>query len=536
MTLKDHNAKTNRRGCNEMSQDVTWPAALLYGSFTAHEQARSPLPPPPRLARMKKPAKKRGSAPPSRRSSAAAAVPRPCAVVVLAAGQGTRMKSNLPKVLHPLAGRPMLGHVLATAEALSAARTVVVVAPGMDQVAAAAAPAVTAVQRKQLGTGDAVKAAKAALAGFDGDVLVLFGDTPLLRAETLRRVLDVLDDKTAIAVLGFRPAPNPNGGANEYGRLVVKKVKGDRLLERIVEWRDASATERKIDLCNSGVMAARAEHLFALLDGLKADNAKGEYYLTDIVGLGRKRKLRARVVEGAPEELLGVNSRADLAAAEAALQNRLRAEAMASGVTMTDPATVYLSADTKLAQDVSLGPNVFFGPGVAVGEGTVIRAFCHIEGATVGRGCIIGPFARLRPGAELADEVHVGNFCEIKAARLERGAKVNHLSYIGDARVGEATNIGAGTITCNYDGYDKHVTEIGANVFVGSDTAFVAPVTIGDGAVIGAGSVVTRDVPADALAITRAEERRMEGGGLRFRERKSAAKAAKKSPAKLDRA
>jgi bifunctional UDP-N-acetylglucosamine pyrophosphorylase/glucosamine-1-phosphate N-acetyltransferase len=278
-------------------------------------------------------------------------------------------------------------------------------------------------------------------------------------------------------------------------------------------------------------MAVRGEHLFGLLDGLKANNAKGEFYLTDIVALARKQKLRARVVEGAAEDLLGVNSRADLAVAEAVLQQRLRAQAMADGVTMTDPSTVYFSADTKLARDVSLGPNVFFGPGVSVGEGTVIRAFCHMEGATVGKDCIIGPFARLRPGAELADAVHIGNFCEIKAAKIERGAKVNHLSYIGDARVGHDSNIGAGTITCNYDGYDKHVTDIGANVFVGSDVAFVAPLTIGDGAVIGAGSVVTKDVPADTLAITRAEERQVAAGGTRYRERKQALKAVKKSKA-----
>ncbi len=473
---------------------------------------------------MTKPEKSRAKSKTAPRKPASAPA-RACAVVVLAAGQGTRMKSALPKVLHPIAGRPMLGHVLATAEALAAQRTVVVVAPGMDQVAravtdGAAKPAAIAIQQKQLGTGDAVKAARAALKGFAGDVLVLFGDTPLLRAETLRAVLDALDEKTAVAVLGFRP-----DGANEYGRLVTK---AGGILERIVEWRDASAKERKIPLCNSGVMAVRGEHLFSLLDGLKANNAKGEFYLTDIVALARKAKLRARVVEGAAEDLLGVNSRADLAVAEAVLQQRLRGQAMADGVTMTDPATVYLAADTRLARDVSLGPNVFFGPGVSIGEGTVIRAFCHIEGATVGKDCIIGPFARLRPGAKLADEVHVGNFCEIKAATVERGAKVNHLSYIGDARVGQGSNIGAGTITCNYDGYDKHLTDIGANVFVGSDVAFVAPVSIGDGAVIGAGSVVTKDVPADTLAITRAEERQVAAGGARYRERKQALKAAKK--------
>ena len=477
---------------------------------------------------MKKPAKKSAKAKAARAHARTVAGPRACAVVVLAAGQGTRMKSALPKVLHPIAGRSMLGHVLATAEALDAKRTVVVVAPGMDSVArsvkeGAAKPVAIAIQQKQLGTGDAVKAARTALKDFTGDVLVLFGDTPLLRAETLRAVLDALDEKTAVAVLGFRPE-----GANEYGRLVTK---AGAVLERIVEWRDASAKERRIALCNSGVMAVRGEHLFALLDGLKANNAKGEFYLTDIVALARKAKLRARVVEGAAEDLLGVNSRADLAAAETVLQRRLRAQAMDAGVTMTDPATVYLSADTKLARDVSLGPNLFFGPGVSIGEGTVIRAFCHMEGAAVGKDCIIGPFARLRPGARLADEVHVGNFCEIKAATIARGAKVNHLSYIGDARVGQDSNIGAGTITCNYDGYDKHITDIGANVFVGSDVAFVAPVTIGDGAVIGAGSVVTKDVPADTLAITRAEERQVAAGGARYRDRKQALKAAKKNKA-----
>ncbi|HEY4134350.1 MAG TPA: bifunctional UDP-N-acetylglucosamine diphosphorylase/glucosamine-1-phosphate N-acetyltransferase GlmU [Alphaproteobacteria bacterium] len=476
----------------------------------------------------RKPAKAARTAPKSASKAASKPAARPCAVVVLAAGQGTRMKSSLPKVLHVVAGRPMLGHVLATAQALAAARTVVVVAPGMDVVAEAAKPAVAAIQQKQLGTGDAVKAARRALNGFKGDVLVLFGDTPLLRPETLRAVLGALDETTAIAVLGFRPE-----GANEYGRLVAKP---NGRLERIVEYRDASAKERRIPLCNSGVMAVRGEHLFGLLDGLKADNAKGEYYLTDIVALARKQKLRARVVEGAAEELLGVNSRADLAVAEAVLQQRLRAAALADGVTMVDPSTVYFSADTKIARDVVVGPNVMFGPGVAIGEGTTIRAFCHIEGATVGASCIIGPFARLRPGAELADEVHVGNFCEIKAAKLERGAKVNHLSYIGDARVGRDTNIGAGTITCNYDGYDKHLTDIGANVFVGSDVAFVAPVVIGDGAVIGAGSVVTRDVPADALAVTRAEERQIAGAAGRFRDRKRAAKVAKTSAAKKSKA
>jgi bifunctional UDP-N-acetylglucosamine pyrophosphorylase/glucosamine-1-phosphate N-acetyltransferase len=451
-------------------------------------------------------------------------------VVILAAGQGTRMKSDLPKVLHPVAGVPMVCHVLAGAEALGAERTVVIVAPGMDSVAKAVKPATTAVQKKQLGTGDAVKAARAALANFDGDVVVLFGDTPLLRPATIESVLNALADaasktkksapEIAIAVLGFRPA-----GDNEYGRLVTKP---GGFLERIVEYRDASAKERAIPLCNSGVMAVRSRYLFDLLDGLKANNSKGEYYLTDIVALARKQGLRAKVVEGAEEELLGVNSRADLAVAEAVTQQRLRAAALANGVTLTDPSTVYFSADTKLGRDVTIGPNVFFGPGVSVGDGVTIRSFCHMEGAAIGSNCIIGPFARLRPGAELGTDVHVGNFCEIKAARVEDGAKVNHLSYIGDSRVGRGTNIGAGTITCNYDGYDKHRTDIGAGVFVGSDVAFVAPVVIGDGAVIGAGSVVTRDVPDNALVVTRAEERQVAEGGTRYRDRKQTAKQNKK--------
>lgn len=444
------------------------------------------------------------------------------------------MKSSLPKVLHPVAGVPMVGHVLAGAQALGAERTVVIVAPGMDVVAKAVKPAATAIQKKQLGTGDAVKAARAALAGFDGDVVVLFGDTPLLRPVTIEAVLNALaevpaksakgksakDAEVAIAVLGFRPA-----GDNEYGRLVTKP---GGFLERIVEYRDATAKERAIPLCNSGVMAVRSRYLFDLLDGLKANNSKGEYYLTDIVALAHKQGLRARVVEGPEEELLGVNSRADLAVAEAVTQQRMRAAALANGVTLLDPSTVYFSADTKLGRDITIGPNVFFGPGVTVGDGVTIRSFCHMEGAVIGPHCIIGPFARLRPGAELGADVHVGNFCEIKAARVEDGAKVNHLSYIGDSRVGAGTNIGAGTITCNYDGYDKHRTDIGAGVFVGSDVAFVAPVVIGDGAVIGAGSVVTRNVPDNAMVVVRAEERQIADGGTRYRARKQTAKQSKK--------
>ena len=431
------------------------------------------------------------------------------------------MKSALPKVLHPVANRPMISHILSALDALSPDRTVVVVSPGMAQVAEAVAPAETAVQTEALGTGHAVLAARDAMKGFEGDVLVLFGDTPLLTAETMQNMVAARRsaDNPAVVVLGFRP-----DDPAEYGRLVTTPEGG---LEAIVEFRDASPEQREIGLCNAGIMAIRGEVMFDLLDAVTNDNAKNEYYLTDIVGIARARHLSCAVVEADdPVEVMGVNGRAQLAEAEAALQARLRARALADGVTMTDPGTVWLSADTKLGRDVTIEPNVFFGPGVTVGDDVEIRAFCHIDGAEIDSGCIVGPFARLRPGARLQRDAHIGNFVEIKAAVVEEGAKVNHLTYIGDARIGARANIGAGTITCNYDGFFKDHTDIGAGAFIGSNTALVAPVKVGDGAIVGAGSVITGDVAADALAVARGRQKSVDGWAKRFRDRRQAEKAA----------
>jgi bifunctional UDP-N-acetylglucosamine pyrophosphorylase / glucosamine-1-phosphate N-acetyltransferase len=421
------------------------------------------------------------------------------AVVVLAAGQGTRMKSALPKVLHPIGGQPMLAHVLAVAKGLGAARIVVVTAPDGKPAADLAEQwgAETVLQDRQLGTGHAVLQAQKKLADFDGDLLVLFGDTPLLTLATLTRLTGRLGAAADITALGFRAA-DPSG----YGRMIAE---GDSLI-RIVEHKDADADERRVDLCFAGMLAGRARLVFDLLHQIDNHNAQAEHYLTDIIALARSRGLRCVVVEGSESEMLGVNSRAQLAQAEGAFQARKRSELMAQGVSMVAPETVYLSADTRIESDAVIGPYVVFGPGVTVKGGAEIRAFCHIEGAEVGEGAIVGPFARLRPGAVLEQSVHVGNFVEVKNARLEKGVKANHLSYLGDARVGAASNIGAGTITCNYDGDNKHFTDIGARVFIGSDATLVAPVKIGDGAYIGAGSVITEDVEADALALGRARQ------------------------------
>ena len=422
------------------------------------------------------------------------------------------MKSDLPKVLHPVANRPMISHLLDALASISAEKTVVVAAPGMTQVIDAVAPAETAVQTEPLGTGHAVLAARDAMGDFAGDVLVLFGDTPLLTAGTMQSMVDARRsaENPAVVVLGFRP-----DDPAEYGRLVQAADGG---LDSIVEFRDASFEQREIGLCNAGIMAIDGAHLFSLLDAVGNDNSKGEYYLTDIVELARDRGLRCAVVEAAdPVEVMGVNSRAQLAEAEAAMQARLRARAMAGGVTMTDPETVWLSADTKLGRDVSIGPNVFFGTGVTIADNVEIRAFCHIDSAEVASGAIIGPFARLRPGAKLERDVHVGNFVEIKAALVEQGAKVNHLSYIGDASVGTKANIGAGTITCNYDGFGKHKTIIGENAFIGSNSALVAPINIGDGAYVGSGSVITKDIAKDDLAVARGRQAVIKGWAARFR-------------------
>ncbi|MBT4932529.1 MAG: bifunctional UDP-N-acetylglucosamine diphosphorylase/glucosamine-1-phosphate N-acetyltransferase GlmU [Rhodospirillaceae bacterium] len=442
------------------------------------------------------------------------------AVIVLAAGLGTRMKSKLPKVMHPLAGRPMISHLMETVEGLDPENVCVVVGDFMDSVSEAVSPFPTAVQSERLGTAHAVLAARETIGDFDGDVLVIFGADPLITLSTLEHLLDVRAQDAAVAVLGFRP-----DDPGLYGRLIVGE---DGNLEAIVEAKDATDAQLEIDLCNSGVMSIDGTVLWSLLERVGNDNAKGEYYLTDIIGLARADGLTCVVWEGDPDELIGIDSRADLAEAEAILQDRLRFEAMSDGVTMTDPTTVFLSYDTVIGSDVSIGPNVFFGPGVSVGEGATINAFSHLEGATVNPKASVGPFARLRPGTNLGEGAKVGNFVEIKNAVIEPAAKISHLSYIGDAEVGAGANIGAGTITCNYDGFFKSKTVIGKGAFIGSNTALVAPVTIGEGAVVGAGSTLSKDVDADALGVTRANYRQVDGWAKANRERKSAEKAKKK--------
>jgi bifunctional UDP-N-acetylglucosamine pyrophosphorylase/glucosamine-1-phosphate N-acetyltransferase len=442
------------------------------------------------------------------------------AIVVLAAGLGTRMKSGLPKVMHPLAGRPMIAHLMATLEALEPERLVVVVGAEMEAVAKAVAPWPTVVQEQRLGTGHAVMAARDALDGFDGDVLVVYGDTPLISAETLDRlrVARRAQAQPVVVVLGFRPQ---DPGA--YGRLIVGPI---GTLDAIVEAKDARPDQLAVTLCNSGVMAIDGARLPGLLDRLGNDNAKGEYYLTDIVHIARADGLSCGVVEGDEAEFIGINSRADLAKAEAIVQERLRTRAMAEGATLTDPSTVFFSHDTRLGRDVTVGPSVVFARGVSVGDNVEILSFCHLEGVSIEAGARIGPFARIRPGARIGPDAHVGNFVEIKNATVETGAKVNHLTYIGDARVGAKANVGAGTITCNYDGFFKDHTDIGAGAFIGSNTALVAPVKIGDGAIIGAGSVVARDVPADAMALTRGPHTVKDEWARAFRRRRAAEKAA----------
>ncbi len=444
---------------------------------------------------------------------------RPLAVVILAAGQGTRMKSSLHKVLHPVAGRPMLLHLLAAVETLTPERRVVVVGAGREQVEAAVAghDVAIAVQTEQLGTGHAVMQARDALEGFAGDVLILYGDVPLVRAETMREMLDRLNrgDEMRAVVLGFRP-----DDAAAYGRIIAD---GQGVIEKMVEFKDASAGERAVTLCNSGLMAVRAADLFILLDRIGNENAAGEYYLPDIVMLPGAS---SAVVETEAWEVAGVNSRVELAQVEGAWQVRRRDEAMRGGTTLIAPETVWFSHDTQIGRDVVIEPNVVFGPGVAVEEGAVIHAFSHLEGAHVAPGAAIGPYARLRPGAVLAAGAKIGNFVEVKGATIGAGAKVNHLSYIGDADVGDGANVGAGTITCNYDGFFKYRTQIGAGAFIGSNSALVAPVVIGDNAIVGAGSVVTQDVAADALALVRPPQEEREGWAKRFRERMKARKAA----------
>jgi len=443
---------------------------------------------------------------------------------VLAAGEGTRMHSATPKVLHAIGGRTLLEHVLTTAEKAGCAEIAIVVGPDHAAVAAQARKLVPKArifeQRERRGTAHAVLAARSAISPGTDDILVMFADTPLVQLETLGRLRAALGGAAAVAVLGFKPK-DPAG----YGRLVMRGAE----LVAIREHKDASPAERKIGFCNGGLMALAGPHALAILDAIGNSNAKGEYYLTDAVAIARDMGLKAVAIETGEDDVRGINTKAQLAEAEAVLQGRLRAQALAAGVTMVAPETVFLSADTKLGKDVTIEPNVVFGPGVTVEDGATIRAFSHLEGAHVGKGARVGPFARLRPGADLGADVHIGNFVEVKQATIEAGAKANHLAYIGDARVGEGANIGAGTITCNYDGVAKHRTDIGKRAFIGSNSALVAPVKIGDGAYVGSGSVITKDVPADALALERTAQTNKLGWATRLRKLKA---LGKKAPSK----
>ena len=435
--------------------------------------------------------------------------------VVLAAGEGTRMRSRLPKVLHQIAGRAMLAHVLAAAPRGAGDRVAIVVGPDhqavSDEAKRASPDTATFVQRERLGTAHAVLAARDAIAKGADDLLIVFGDTPLIDASTLKRLRAPLQDGATLVVLGFH-AKDPAG----YGRLLVE---GDRLVA-IREHGDASETERKVTLCNAGVMAMDGKTALQILDRIGNGNSKNEYYLSDAVASVGELGRRAVVIETDEDEVRGINTKSQLAEAEQVMQAKLRKAALEAGVTMTAPETVFLAADTTFGRDVTIEPFVVFGPGVSIADGAVIHAFSNIVGASIGKNASVGPYARLRPGTVLGDNTRIGNFVEVKAATIDAGAKANHLTYIGDAHVGEGANIGAGTITCNYDGADKHRTDIGAGAFVGTNSSLVAPVKIGAGAYIGSGSVITRDVPDDALAVERSEQTVREGWAKRFRDMK----------------
>jgi bifunctional UDP-N-acetylglucosamine pyrophosphorylase/glucosamine-1-phosphate N-acetyltransferase len=440
---------------------------------------------------------------------------RTCLGIVLAAGEGKRMRSAKPKALHKIAGLSMLGHVLSAVRKAGADRIVVVVGPDHDALVEEArriAPGVDcAIQTERRGTAHAVLAAREVIAAGYDDILIAFADTPLLRPETFARMRQSLADfENAVVAVGF-DAKDPAG----YGRFILD----GGALDAIREDREASDEERKLKICNAGLMAVAGRHALDLLEAVGCENSKHEYYLTDIVGIARAKKLQARALMVREDEVLGVNDRAQLAAAEALFQTRLRDDAMRAGTTLVDPQSVTLAFDTRLAEDVTIEPHVVFGPGVTVGRGSLIRSFSHFEGATIGDNASIGPFARLRPGATLLRDVHIGNFVEVKASTVGIGAKINHLSYIGNASVGAKSNIGAGTVTCNYDGFGKFQTEIGVGVFAGSHSSFVAPVKIGDGAYIGTGSVITRDVAADSLAIARQHQVEKPGWAVAFREK-----------------
>src|SRR5689334_21618813 len=437
------------------------------------------------------------------------------AVVILAAGQGTRMRSDTHKVLHPIASRPLLLHLLDRVDALGADKRVVVVGKGREQVEAAIAGRDVAIafQAEQKGTGHAVQQAADALSGYDGPVLILYGDTPFVEAETLRRMLDRLDGDggPGVVVLASCP-PDPL----KYGRIILGD---DDRIAKMVEYKDATEEEREVRLCNSGMMAVRAQDLFRWLSKVGNDNAAGEYYLPDVVNVAAAEGREAVVIEGDPYETAGVNSRAELAHLELEWQRRRREQVLDEGATLLDPESVWFAYDTKLGRDVTVEPHVVFGPGVQVADGATIHALSHIEGAIIGLKASTGLFARIRPGTKLGERTKVGNFVELKKAEVGEGAKVNHLSYVGDASIGAAANIGAGTITCNYDGFGKYRTGIGAGAFIGSNTALVAPVRVGDGSVVGAGSVITEDVEPDSLALERTEQKGIAGWAKRFRER-----------------
>jgi bifunctional UDP-N-acetylglucosamine pyrophosphorylase / glucosamine-1-phosphate N-acetyltransferase len=449
---------------------------------------------------------------------------RTCLSIVLAAGEGTRMKSSLPKVLHQVAGLPLVCHVVKAVQGTGKSDVALVVGRGADKVQAAVekvADAVTSFeQTERLGTAHAVLAAREAIArGYD-DLLIVFGDTPLIEAQSLQAARSKLEEGSDVVVIGFRPT-SPQG----YGRLIEENGK----LVAIVEEKEATEAQKKIGFCNGGLMAVRGAHTLALLDAVDNKNAKGEYYLTDIVGLAHEKGLNVTALEVPVDNVIGINNRAELAEAENIWQNRKRQDMMLAGVTLIAPETVFFSHDTLIEADVIIEPNVFFGPAVHVAAGALIHAFSHIEGANIGEKAEIGPFARLRPGANLGEKSKVGNFCEVKNAEVGKGAKINHLTYIGDATVGASSNIGAGTITCNYDGYNKYKTVIGENAFIGSNSSLVAPVEIGENAYIASGSTITDNVPADALAFGRARQETKEGRGKILREKYAAIKAAKMS-------
>lgn len=438
------------------------------------------------------------------------------AAIILAAGKGTRMKSSMPKVLHPLGGKPLINHVVDTCHNAAIDDLIVVVSPESGAIKDVVAPARTVIQTQQLGTGDAAKAAKNDLDGFDGYIFILYGDTPFIKAETLGH-LYTQAQKTGLAVLGFE-TDTPQG----YGRLLKNS---DGHIDSIVEDKDCTDDQRRITSCNAGTYCVQGDKLFGWLDQLSNNNAQAEYYLTDLVSIAARDGVSCAYAMADINETVGINSREQLAAAETILQQKLRSNAMAQGVTMIDPDTVYLSCDTCFENDVTIEPNVFIGPQVTVGQGTVIHAFSHLEGVTIGRHAAIGPFARLRPQSKIGDHVTVGNFIEVNRSEFKSGSKSKHMSYIGDAVIGEKTNIGAGTVFANYDGFDKNTSHIGENVFIGSNSTIIAPVSVGIGSIVAAGSTITDNVSEDSLAVARTRQVECEGWAISYRERKNKDKA-----------